>query len=419
MTGDGHGKKARAVSIDEPPISRENFDLDPGRLWVMHCSEGPVPRAAAEAAAKFLAKETRPWLIQWEEDFQGLPRRTRIEAARLFGAQPQDISLVQTTSAGLGMIARTYPWRTGDEVVIPLGEFPTNIWPWKTLASRGVQLREVPLWDGHEAGAAAWETTAPTGAIDPEERLLEALGKRSRLLAVSHVRFQDGVRLDLGRLAEGCRSRGVDLVVDGCQAAGTLPIRCDGVAAYCSGGHKGMLSPQGLAVLVTSEDFRRKTSAGGSWLSVEGAVDFERPSTDHHRAWAPDGTRFEQGVPNLLGCAAMEVSLRMINEAGLATIAAWIDDLGDRLISGLSLSPRWCDEAERLASLRAAGRTASIFSLRGDSRELAGVMEAGECRGIGSSIREGYLRIAFHGWHTPAEVDDVVDWLRSAWREDC
>ncbi|MDH3285948.1 MAG: aminotransferase class V-fold PLP-dependent enzyme, partial [Acidobacteriota bacterium] len=239
-------------------LDRNDFDIDDDLLWVMHCSEGLVPRPAAEAARRFLEKETRPWRVRWEEDFTGIPARLREEAASLLGAVPEDITLTATTSSGLITVAQGLSWREGDEVLLPLGEFPSNIWPWIALASRGVAVRQQPLWEGHRAGADAWRSTAPPPDADPEGALLDAIGPRTRVVSASWVRFQDGLRLDLARLARGCNERGVHLVVDGIQGAGTWPVAMERFAAFAAGGHKGLLAPQGLGILWTDPGFRRE-----------------------------------------------------------------------------------------------------------------------------------------------------------------
>src|SRR5512139_1558215 len=149
---------ARAMT---PPLPRRLFDLDPALLWVMHCAEGPVPRASVEAATGFLVKEAQPWKMAWNEDFQGLPVAVKEQAAALVEADPADITPTPTTSSGLITVAQGFPWQMGDDVVAPLGEFPTNAWPWLALAPRGVSFREVPLWEGHRSGAAAWASDPP------------------------------------------------------------------------------------------------------------------------------------------------------------------------------------------------------------------------------------------------------------------
>lgn len=399
--------------MSAPPLDPALFDLDPGRLWVMHCSEGPVPRVALDAVQAFMRKELRPWEVRWEEDFQGIPAAARAEAAALLGGRPEDITLTPSASSGLVAVAQGFPWRPGDEVVAPLGEFPANAWPWLALEARGVAFREVPLWAGHTAGAGAWASRPPTAEADPEARLIEALGPRTRILAVSWVRFQDGLKLDLPRLGRACQARGIHLVVDGIQAAGTVPVDLEGLSAFATSGHKGLLSPQGLGFLWTDERLRRSLSPSGSWLSVEEATDFSRPSTDLRRAWLRDGRALEPGGPNLLHLSALLESLRLINRAGVPAIAAHGAALQARLLEALRGSP-WAAEGDRLGGLREAGRMGSFLAFHHGGRGPAGMealLKAGMRRGIFASVREGYLRVAFHGFHTEADVDRVGAWL--------
>ena len=399
------------------PLNPALFHFDPQVTWVMHCAEGPMPRAAMRAVRAFLFKELQPWRVSWKEDFLGLPTSVRREAAKLLGAEAEDISLVATTSEGLQRVAMGFPWEPGDEVLSPLGEFPSNAWPWKAQARRGVTVREVPLWDGHLAGPEAWRSAPPPPGADPETRLLEALGPSTKVLAVSWVRFQDGLKLDLPRLAAGCAERGVALVVDAIQGAGTAPMPAlEGVAALACGGHKGLLAPQGLGLLWTDPAFRARLVPSGSWLSVEGAADFARPSTDFDRDWVGSGERLEAGVPNLLGCAALSESLHLINGAGVEAIAAHGDKLHLRLLSRLQGS-RWEGEAARLRALLEAGRLGAIlgFHHHGLGAEgLQALLHKGMRAGVYASAREGYLRVAFHGFHTEADADRVLAWMRNA-----
>jgi len=399
--------------MSTPPLNPALFHLDKEHLWVMHCSEGPVPRATLRVVRAFMLKELRPWEVRWEEDFQGIPAALRGEAATLLGGRSEDISLSPSTSTGIVSVAQGFPWVSGDEVLVPLGEFPSNAWPWLALKARGVTFREVPLWEGHRAGADAWSSLPPTAEADPEARLIAALGPRTRILALSWVRFQDGLKLDLQRLGKACRERGVHLVVDGIQAAGTVPADLEGLSAFASGGHKGLLAPQGMGFLWTEEPFRQLLSPSGTWLSVEQATDFSRPSTDFDRAWLPDGRALEPGGPNLLQASALLASLGMINGVGVPAIAAHVAELQLRLLDALGDSS-WAAECGRLRHLMGAGRLGSFLAFHhggSGADHLQALLRAGYHRGIFASVREGYLRVAFHGFHTEADVARIADWL--------
>lgn len=399
-----------------PPLARALFDFESAPVWVMHCAEGPVPRAAADAVRALLARETQPWTMRWQEDFIEIPARARREAARLVGGDESDVALVATTSAGLGVVAQGLPWQAGDEVLVPLGEFPANSWPWLALRSRGVTLRAVPLWDGHRAGKEAWESTPPPATVDPEERLASAIGPRTRLIAASWVRFQDGLRLDLERLGALSSARGIPLVIDGVQGAGTLALDAPRarIAALSVGGHKGLLAPQGQGFLWTDREFRERLAPPGGWLSVVDAAEFARPSTDLDRAFLATGEALEMGVPNLLGAAALAASLALLNEAGPARIEAHVRRLQRMLLDRLASSSAWADDAVRLGLLWERGRLGSILALHHERRgraALDALVRRGFEQGVFASSREGYLRVAFHGWHDESDIERIANSL--------
>ena len=400
--------------MSAPPLNPALFHLDVDHLWVMHCAEGLVPRAAMQTVQAFMQKELRPWEMRWEEDFLAIPAALRAQAALLLGGRAEDVSLTPTTSSGLVTVAQGFPWAVGDEVLAPLGEFPSNAWPWLALQSRGVTFREVALWEGHQAGVDAWTSAPPTLESNPEARLVAAIGPRTRILALSWVRFQDGLKLDLHQLGIACLERGVHLVVDGIQGLGTIPLELEGLSAFASGGYKGLLAPEGLGFLWTEESFRQSLAPSGTWLSVVDATAFSRPSTDLQRAWLPDGRALEPGGPNLLLASILLESVRLLNETRVAVIATHVAGLQAGLLDALEDSP-WRDEVRRLRPLLQAGRLGPFLAFHhggGGSVPLDRLLKAGYRQGVFASVREGYLRVAFHGFHTEADVARVAMWMR-------
>ena len=52
--------------------------------------------------------------------------------------------MVPNTTTGINLVAEGWPWKPGDNVVSPEGEFPSNLFPWQNQQSRGVEVRIVP-----------------------------------------------------------------------------------------------------------------------------------------------------------------------------------------------------------------------------------------------------------------------------------
>jgi selenocysteine lyase/cysteine desulfurase len=388
------------VSTDIAPlISPAQFEFPSGGLWLSHCKDGPMPRVAANALIALLQTELRPWELRWQNDFLDIQQKLRNAGAALLGVAAKDMSVVTCTSTGLEAVAFGFPWKSGDEVVIPAGEFPSNRLPWLALEQRGARCSEVELWPNRRV---------PDASIEPEHRLLDAITPNTRIVAVSWVRFQDGIRLDLAKLGHGCRARGVHLVVDGIQGAGTMVPDLKHASAFATGGHKGLLGGQGQGLLWTDANFRRQLLPLGTWLSAPANA------SQNDNPWADDGRYLEAGSPTILGCGALAASIDLLLSAGGAmAIRDHVIKLQLRLLDRLSRYPAWAGEATRLKRLVEANRVGAVLSFALEQPVIDDLLQRGEAQGISASTRDGYLRVALHGWHDSGDVDRCVDWLSS------
>ena len=107
----------------------------------------------------------------------------------------------------MNLVAQSFPWTPGDNVVSDELEFPSNAYPWQRLESRGVECRLAKSKEGR--------VTA-----DAIEARIDA---RTRVVAVSWVAFHNGWVFPLAEIGRMCRERGILFVVDGIQALGALP----------------------------------------------------------------------------------------------------------------------------------------------------------------------------------------------------
>jgi selenocysteine lyase/cysteine desulfurase len=279
------------------------FPQEPGLCYLNHAAVGPWPRRTAQAVANFAQQNMTRGATDYPAWLE-VERRLRKRLARLINARnPEDIALVKNTSEGLSIISQGLDWRDGDEVVGLHGDFCSNEMVWEMLRSRGVIYRPVD----------ALQTA------DPEGALIAAMSAKTRLLAISTVHFATGYRFDMQRLSAACRGRGVLLSVDGIQSLGAVRFDLEQVAAdfVTSGGHKWLLSPEGLGFLYCRPELRERLALHQfGWAMREDPYAFESES------WLPASSarRFESGTPNMMGMHAMDASLSLFEEVGTAFV---------------------------------------------------------------------------------------------------
>ncbi len=210
-------------------------------------TDGPVPRAAEEAAARELASEVADGRghAHFERRFE-LQHDLRAGYAALLGAEIDDIALTTSTSEGLGKVLAGMDIGPGDEIVTSDEEHPGLIGPLIAARERGAEIRAVPFAE-----------------------LADAVGPRTTVVACSHVNWRTG-EIAPTALAD----LEVPVILDGAQGAGAIPVDVVklGCAAYAAAGQKWLCGADGTGLLYLAPAFRDRVRAmAPSYLSFEDA----------------------------------------------------------------------------------------------------------------------------------------------------
>src|SRR5204862_2248520 len=85
----------------------------------------------------------------------------------------------------------------------------------------------------------------PVGQFIQSDDLVAVMTPRTRVVSVSHVRFDNGSMLDVSSLAAACKSNGTFLVLDVSQSCGAIPMNVRSLGADCivCVGHQSLLTP--------------------------------------------------------------------------------------------------------------------------------------------------------------------------------
>lgn len=363
------------------------------QVWLNHAAISPWPMPVVEAMRAFVEDNASNGPLNYDKWMQ-IEQRTRKRAAHLMdAASVDDIALIKNTSEGLSMIAAGIDWKPGDRLVCVGGEFPSNRLPWHQLVAEGVEVVEVPF--------------QPHG---PEDALVRALDERTRLLAVSAVRYDSGIRLDLDRLGQACRSVGALFAVDAIQQLGAMPLSVSRLPVdfVVAGSHKWLMAPEGLALFWSRPEARRALRPiQTGWRMWPDMFDFDRED------WRiPDtARRFEPGTLNMAGTHGLDAALGLLLEQPAEQRGRRLLQLTGRLQDGLreipGLDPVTPDEDTRRAGI------VTVRCTRVPADRVLRTLRKNE---IIAAPRGGGLRLSPH-YYTPFEqIDRTLDVLSSAVR---
>lgn len=368
---------------------RAEFPVTQEWAYLNHAAIGPFPTRTVRAIQAFteLFANTPAFLRSDRED-------TSAEVAgmigRLAGAAPEMVAFVPSLADGMNLFANGIDWHSGDNVLIPVNEFPSVVYPFLNLGYKGVEVRFVEK-DEH-------------GRTDPA-RIEAAIDQRTRAVALSHIEFMDGYRNDLGLLAGICRARGVELFVDATQSLGACPVEVagTGVTGVAAHGYKWLLSSFGIGVVVFSEDAIeriRPTYAGR--LSVD--VGYE--DLNYRMQWKPGAARYHTGGLNTLGLTAMHASLSLVTEADPQATQAHTTTLHDRLIEGLT------EMGYEIASSQDPAHRSQILAFTAGSRERdAQLVEDLERANVSVTLRGKGVRVSPFFYNTLDDIEKLLEAL--------
>ena len=227
-----------------------------------------------------------------------LAARAREAAARLIETGPDNIALTQNTTNGMNLSVASMDWREGDEVISTTTEHPGCLAPLHNLRRRfGVEVILLP---------------PPVTA----EKVEEAMGPRTRLVALSHVEWTSGEVLPLKEICALARERDALTLIDGAQSVGQIfvDIARTGADMYAFTGHKWVLGPEGMGALYVRPGCDLPSSNVG-FISLPDPFAFDINGAYELRA---DARRFEASTMSPVLAAGFAAAAEAVHERGEA-----------------------------------------------------------------------------------------------------
>ncbi len=374
--------------LQNEDLRRHEFPVVTRAVYLAHAGVCPLPRRVAEA----VAAAARDGAMGDQET--AVPRdfipQTRALAARLLGATPEEIALVGPTSLALSLVANGLSFRRRANVLVYFDDYPSNVYPWMSLAERGVEVRFLNL---HRLGV-----------IRPVD-VLGQVDEDTALVALASCHFIAGWRPDLARIGTALRERGILFCVDGIQTLGAFPTLAAHADIIAADAHKWLLGPCAAGILYVRREVQEQLQP-----SVFGWHNLRCPNfvAQEELKFRPDARRYEAGSANLLGLAGLKAALELALELGVDAIAAELLRKRTRLVAALREKGY-----EVLCADTPPENAGGIVSFHRPGTDMGGLHARLAAEGIITSLRADragtrYLRFSPHYYNTDAELDRAL-----------
>ncbi|MDI3341563.1 MAG: aminotransferase class V-fold PLP-dependent enzyme [Sphaerobacter sp.] len=373
----------------------------PGCREVIHFNNAGaalMPRPVIEATIGHLELESRIGGYEAADAAAEQIEGTYAAIARLIGAAPDEIAVVENATRAWDMAFYSIPFRPGDRILTSMAEYASNVISFLQMARRvGVRVEVVPNDEHGQLSVAA---------------LRELIDDRVRVIAVSHIPTNGGLIQPVEEIGQVARAAGALFLVDACQSVGQVPIdvRAMGCDLLSATSRKYLRGPRGVGFLYVRRELIEQLEP--AFLDLH-AARWVAPDRYEIRG---DARRFETWEANIAGKLGMGVAanyaMAMGVEAGSARLRALAEMLRERIraIPGgqvhdlgvnrggiVSFTVDGVDPdaiKRRLAAERINVTTSTVFSTRYDMT----------ARGL-----ERVVRASVHYYNTEAEIDRLVE----------
>jgi cysteine desulfurase / selenocysteine lyase len=361
-----------------------------GVTYLNLAGNSPIPKVAIKALQTAVEWKKFPQRIP-DAAFFDVPNRVRAAIAKLIGGKPEEIALTTGASTGMSAVAYGLDWKSGDEVLTASSEFPLQYATWKPMEER----------DGIKVTAVK-----PSGAFHSADDFIAALTPRTRLVSVSHVRFDNAAMIDAAKLAAACHAQGTLLLLDVSQSCGAVPMdvtQMDADFLVCAG-YKWLLGPFGTGFFWAKHEHIAKMRPGPFyWMAAEGVNHFADLATAPPRP-ANAAKRWDAAeTANYYNLAALEGGLELVLRAGAETVAEHNHRLIEQLFERLPKDR--CVVASPLQRARRGPYGCFQARTAEKTRELYEKLSA---ENVITSLRENKIRVSPYLYNTEQDLDRLV-----------
>ncbi len=292
----------------------------------------------------------------------------RTDVAKLINASAYEVAIVPNMSIGMNWLAMMLK-SSGLEIGYVNGDFPSLISPWEIqgYTSQKIQAK-------------------PNGSFSYKKLSKLDTG----ILAVSHVQWHTGFKLDLKKLKKS-KPKDQILILDATQSLGTshIDVKKHGVDIMFASCYKWMMAGFGSCIMYIKKDLLDKYPSKYCWQY--------RAVAEGHEAF-PSARRFEIGHERHDSFYRLGTSLELLNKISIEEIEKRVHKLSDYLYSELIRN-----KIKIISNYKKEFRS-QIVIIEGDFNTQLKL----EKKGIFTSFRGTGIRISLHFYNNKRDIDSLI-----------
>lgn len=327
-------------------------------------------------------------------------QESREEIAVFFNASSSNRVIFTSNGTDSLNIAIKGLLKPGDRVLISPYEHNSVTRPLNSLKNSGVIVEQAKINK---------DLTIDMDSVE------EICNKGVDYAVISHCSNVTGIVSDMEQISRLVHNAGGILISDAAQSAGTIEINMQklGIDILAAPGHKGLMGPMGIGILLMSDEFPIKPfREGGTGILSE--EDFQPQRLPF---------RLEAGTANLPGIAGLAEGIRFIKNTGIQKIRTHETELAKYLmeelakIDGIHFYSNTKNPQTGTVSFTADFAEPSLIETILDQAYQIQIRSGLHCsplthKNIGT-FPQGTVRVSFGYYNTASEVENFVGAMKA------
>jgi selenocysteine lyase/cysteine desulfurase len=314
---------------------------------------------------------------------------TRQKVANLFSVDKEEIALIHNTTEGMNLIARSFDFQPGDEVIIADHDHTSAYIPWKVWQEKkGIKLVRPTL------------PILPKTKAEVVALYEKAITPKTKIISLCHIVNTNGMILPVKEISEMAHKKGILVAVDGAQSGGMFHIDLHdmGCDFYTASTHKWIFSPKGVGVFYAKKESQKHLKP---LIVCRGHHDESIRRLENYNT---------RNLPEVLGLGA---SVDFLNSIGMDKIHNRTFELKSYFRSKIENNPKFKIKTPESDDLSAAIQIVEVVGKNvGDVKKQLFETHGIDCRPM-SGFGLNALRLSFAIYITKKDIDGLVTALES------
>lgn len=374
-------------------LIHQEFGFMENVIYLNVCSVSLPPVSVQHAYTEFVQEYVKQYGVEARNNAYKMIQENRKQIAAMIHCEPEEVAYTANTTQGISILQECLEWHLGDNVIITDLENFANLYQWKNLERKGVNVKIV---HSHNGGFTPQDV----------ERLIDA---QTRVVSISSVTFETGFKANVKEIGRICHEKGVIFAVDIMQSVGRLGIDVKemNIDFAATGSHKALLCTYGNGFIYCDKVLQEKlhpVTASKESLCIAPSPDELEKETELN--WHKDARKFEAGNFNFAGIYAMSKALELLLKLGTKKIEERVlslekgfrEQLKDLNVLKIGLS----DQPDNWSGM------VIVYFPEENRNQVKQFLEDNK---IYVTLKKNYFRIGIDFFNTQEQLDKVADVL--------